>query len=195
MSFQHLFKLSFVQTFSNLGRCVTMYLQQLCSIKSIQITVCSRFPRQSEIWFLKRSLVFAAQRSRRGSRERSLEREVGWKANLGDVYVLRVPLGLSRVGRIWQKDLYGGKKSSTLLKHGKLSPDKDSYLKHTLNSFSALFFYIFFPNSRKRNYQLFHYINSQKHLPLRPVGSGAVPGWPPSGICSKGNSVEPPGDV
>lgn len=30
-------------------------------------------------------------------------REVGWKANLGDAYVLRVPLGLPWVGRIWQK--------------------------------------------------------------------------------------------
>ncbi|KAL6458248.1 hypothetical protein MHYP_G00334780 [Metynnis hypsauchen] len=33
--------------------------------------------------------------------ELSLEREVGWKANLGDVYVLRVPLGLSW----WQEKL------------------------------------------------------------------------------------------
>lgn len=30
-------------------------------------------------------------------------RAVGWKANLGDAYVLRAPLGLPWVGRIWQK--------------------------------------------------------------------------------------------
>lgn len=36
-------KLAFVQAFSDVERCVTMYLQQLCSIKSIQIRVCSRF--------------------------------------------------------------------------------------------------------------------------------------------------------
>ncbi|KAL1272915.1 hypothetical protein QQF64_028777 [Cirrhinus molitorella] len=65
----------------------------LCTIKSPNgPQVCQHASVTNKRNAFKRT---EALRSRRGSRERSLEREVGWKANLGDVYVLRVPLGLS----------------------------------------------------------------------------------------------------
>lgn len=79
-----------------------MCSEQLCRSKSIQIEVCSSFTPTNRDLISKMlaRLVYTKKPAGRGCNR---WREVGWKANLGDAYVLRVPLGLPWVGRIWQK--------------------------------------------------------------------------------------------
>lgn len=76
-----------------------MCSEQLCRSKSIQIEVCSSFTPTNRDLISKMlaRLVYTKKPAGRGCNR---WREVGWKANLGDAYVLRVPLGLPWVGRI-----------------------------------------------------------------------------------------------
>ena len=79
-----------------------MCSEQLCRSKSIQIEVCSSFtPTNRDL--ISKMLARLFYTKKPAGRGCNRWREVGWKANLGDAYVLRVPLGLPWVGRIWQK--------------------------------------------------------------------------------------------
>lgn len=84
------------------GVCTFMCSEQLCRNKSIQIEVCFSFTPTN--WdLISKMLARLFYTKKPAGRGCNRWREVGWKANLGDAYVLRVPLGLPWVGRIWQK--------------------------------------------------------------------------------------------
>lgn len=117
--------------------CASMCSEQLCWNKSIQIEVCSSFTLTN--WdLISKTLAHLLYTKKPAGRGCNCWRGLGWKANLGDTYVLRVPLGLPWVGRIWQ-EICTATESFTLLEHGKLSPDKDSLLNTLPFLFSSAF--------------------------------------------------------
>lgn len=131
----------------------SMCSEQLCWNKSIQIEVCSSFTLTN--WdLISKTLAHLLYTKKPAGRGCNRWRGLGWKANLGDTYVLRVPLGLPWVGRIWQ-EICAAKKSFTLLEHGKLSPDKDSPLNILPFLFSSVFLSPALCSGR-RNYPLYH---------------------------------------
>lgn len=76
--------------------------EQLCRDKFMQIEACSSFTLTK--WdLISKTLARLHYTKKPVGRGCSRWREEGWKANLGDVYVLRVPLGPPWIGKIWQK--------------------------------------------------------------------------------------------
>lgn len=79
--------------------CLLMCSEQLRRNKSFQNQACSSFTLTN--WDLISKMLTRLRYTKKPAGRGC--RGVGWEANLGDAYVLRVPLGLPWIGRIWQK--------------------------------------------------------------------------------------------